>query len=86
MRRTSELLLAARAEALFTSGIPTGAAPDPAEVTEAISTAVRRHSGTRGCAAAVAYAYGERPETAAPRMRWARCTVLACYPGRRRPA
>ncbi|HWM95952.1 MAG TPA: hypothetical protein VNO54_02750, partial [Streptosporangiaceae bacterium] len=31
--------------------------------------------GIRGCAARVAQAYGEHPETAVPRMRWARATV-----------
>ena len=34
-----------------------------------------RLRATRGCAGEVAAAYGGHPETAAPRMRWARAVV-----------
>src|SRR4051794_2122381 len=72
----TDLLTAARAEALFTSHLPTGYSPSRGQATAVISAAVRAHGGTRGCAAEVAGAYGERPETAAPRMRWARAVVI----------
>jgi hypothetical protein len=43
--------------------------------------------GIRGCAARVAQAYGEHPETAVPRMRWARTVVTAAFrDGRAEPA
>lgn len=50
-----------------------------AQVTAAIQQAIRAHAGVRGCAAAVAAAYGEHPETAVLRMRWGRAVVLAVY-------
>jgi hypothetical protein len=42
--------------------------------------AVRVYGGTRGCAGEMAAAYGEHPETAATRMRWARHAIHASYP------
>lgn len=71
----TDVLAAARAEALFASDLSAGVRPGPVEVAGAIRSAVRRHGGTRGCAAAVAAAYGDYPEIAAPRMRWAREVV-----------
>jgi hypothetical protein len=79
---TSDLLTTARAEALFTSDLSAITRPSAAEIAAAIRQAVRRHGGTRGCVATVAQVYGERPETAAPRMRWAREMVSAAYPTR----
>src|SRR5215207_104746 len=79
MTRSRDLLTAARAEALFASDISAGSQPSPVDVAAAIRQAVRRFGGTRGCAAEVAAAYGDRPETAAPRMRWARCVVETTY-------
>src|SRR5690349_12616992 len=80
MIHTADLLTAARAEALFTSNLSAMAQPSAVEVAAAIRQAVRRHGGSRGCAANVAQAYGEHPETAAPRMRWARQMVTTVYP------
>ena len=76
---TRDVLTVARAEALFTSSLSAYSTPDAAEVAVAICHAVRTHGGIRGCAGEVAAAYGDRPETAAPRMRWARQTVEAVY-------
>jgi hypothetical protein len=72
-------LTAARAEALFTSHLSTSSRPTATDVADAIRTAVRAHGGTRGCAADVAAAYGDHPEIAAPRMRWARGVVDEIY-------
>ncbi|MEV5412877.1 hypothetical protein AB0K60_29075 [Thermopolyspora sp. NPDC052614] len=80
-----DCLLAARAEALFASHLSATHRPTAAEAAEAIRTTVRAHGGTRGCAAEVAAAYGEHPELAARRMRWALSAVEALFPaGRRR--
>ncbi|WP_188195983.1 hypothetical protein [Nonomuraea sp. SYSU D8015] len=76
---TTDFLTAARAEALFGSDLPTGSAPSGPEVTAAIRRAVRTHGGTRGCAVALAGEYGDHPETAAPRMRWALQVVRTVY-------
>jgi len=64
----------ARAEALFASALQRSDDPSAAQVQQAIAAAVRAF-GTRGCAARVAQAYGEHPETAVPRMRWARTEI-----------
>jgi hypothetical protein len=82
MIRTITLITAARAEALFTSALPTGAKLSLEQAAEEIRTAVLQFGGTRGCAAEVAAAYGEHPETASARMRWARQVVEALYPPR----
>lgn len=76
----TDLLTAARAEALFTSDLVTGSEPTRAEIGAAIRRAILRNGGSRGCAGTLACAYGERPETAVPRMRWALRQILAAYP------
>ena len=74
---TSDLTIStARADALFASPLQRSEAPSPAQVHQAIAAAVAAF-GIRGCAARVAQAYGEHPETAVLRMRWARAAVAA---------
>jgi type IV secretory pathway TrbL component len=62
-------LLAARAQALFTSDLSVRREYTQTEVATAIKHAIGSHNGIRGCAGEVAAAYGEHPETAARRMR-----------------
>jgi hypothetical protein len=69
-----------RADALFASALQRCDEPSGAQVEQAIAAAVRAF-GTRGCAARVAQAYGEHPETAVVRMRWARATVTGAFEG-----
>jgi hypothetical protein len=76
----TNVLTAARAGALFNSDVPTGESPTPAHLTAAIQDSVRRLGGVRACAAEVAAAYGDSPETAVLRMRWALRVVAAAYP------
>jgi hypothetical protein len=76
-------LTAARAEALFTSQLATGSQPANDVLEEAIRIAVRAHGGVRGCAADVAAEYGDHPDLAVPRMRWARDVVDHRYEVRR---
>ena len=72
---TSDLTIStARADALFASPLQCSDQPGPAQVHQAIAAAVAAF-GIRGCAARVAQAYGEHPETAVLRMRWARAAV-----------
>ena len=83
---TSDLTIStARADALFASPLQRSDAPSPAQVHQAIAAAVAAF-GIRGCAARVAQAYGEHPETAVLRMRWARAAVAARVRRRPRPA
>src|SRR5215470_13284507 len=72
----------ARADALFASALQRSDEPSAAQVREAIAAAIRAF-GARGCAAQVAQAYGEHPETAVTRMRWARATVTGTFGGAR---
>jgi len=71
---------AARADALFASALQRSNEPSVAQIAQAIAAAVRAFR-TRGCAARAAQAYGEQPETAGPRMRWARVTIAAASGG-----
>jgi hypothetical protein len=83
MTKAAALLTAVRAEALFTSQLSTGSRPTYDVVEKAIRLAVRAHGGVRGCAADVAAEYGDHPELAAPRMRWARDVIEQLYERRR---
>ena len=79
MTMTVDPLAAARAAALFVSHLSADAHPTRPEVTAVIRRAVRAHGGSRGCAADLAAAYGDCPELAARRMRWARHVVKELY-------
>jgi hypothetical protein len=71
---------AARADALFASALQRSDEPSAGQVKQAVDAA--RHAfGDLGCAARVAQAYGEDPETAVARMRWARTTVAGAFGG-----
>ena len=69
-----------RADALFASALQRSDNPSAAQVGQAIVASVRAF-GARGCAARVAQAYGERPETAVVRMRWALAMVTGAPEG-----
>jgi hypothetical protein len=79
MVNSRDVLTIARAEALFVSDVPAGSPLSRDEATAAIRRAMRAHRGSRGCAAELAASYGDHPETAAPRMRWARALVELLY-------
>jgi hypothetical protein len=65
---------AARADALFVSALQRSDEPSARQVEQAVAAAIGV-LGELGCAAGVAQAYGEHPETAVTRMRWARAMV-----------
>lgn len=71
--------LAARASALFVSDLSARCDHSRAEIATAITRGIRSHGGVRGCVGEVAAAYGEHPETAVPRMRWARSAIEHTY-------
>jgi len=81
------------ADALFVSMLQRSEEPTAGQVRKAVTVAVRAY-GRRGCAERVAQEFGDHPETAVTRMRWARGVVgevFASPPGpaqdgrRRRP-
>jgi hypothetical protein len=67
-----------RCEALFASALEQSDNVQPAQVRQAVIRAVRQ-LGSRGCAAWVAQEFGDYPEFAAHRMRWARKLVEQTY-------
>jgi hypothetical protein len=75
-----DLTISTRAEALFASSLQRSDEPSATQVHQAIAAAVRAY-GVRGCAARVAQAYGDHPEPAMQRMRWARATVTDTFGG-----
>ena len=71
---------AVRADALFASALQSSDQPNATQVRQAIDAASSA-LGDLGCAARVAQEYGEHPETAVSRMRWARTTVAGAFGG-----
>jgi hypothetical protein len=71
-----------RAGALFASDLQPSDQPTAVQVMHAIHVSLRACGGAKGCAAVVAAEYGDHPETAALRMRWALAlaTVGAALP------
>jgi hypothetical protein len=75
---------------LFASMLQRSDEPSAGQVRQAVAAALRAYGG-RGCAERVAQEFGDHPETAVARMRWA-CGVAgevfaapgACARGRRR--
>jgi hypothetical protein len=71
---------AVRADALFVSALQRGEQPSAGQVRQAVAAAVRTF-GPRGCAGRVAQEFGDHPETAAARMRWARRLTGEAFSG-----
>ena len=71
--------IAACAAALFVSDLSNQCCPSAAAAAAAVRNAIAAYGGVQGCIAEVAAAYGEHPEIAAPRMRWACQTIDAIY-------
>ena len=69
---------AVRADALFVSAVQRSDEPSGEQVRTAVAAAVRAY-GARGCAARVAQEFGDHPEAAAGRMRWARAAAGAAF-------
>lgn len=72
---------AVRSEALFASELQRSETPTAGQVRDAIRRAVRE-LGSRGCAARVAQEFGDHPEIAVARMRWACRIVEDSFAGR----
>lgn len=59
------------ADALFASMMQRSDGPGAGQVRKAVAAAMRAYGG-RGCAERVAQEFGDHPDTAVERMRWAR--------------
>jgi len=69
------------ADALFASAAQRCDEPDSGQVRQAIAAAIRAF-GSLGCAERVAQEFGDHPETAVARMRWARVAAREAFPDR----
>ena len=67
---------ALRADALFASALQRSDELTVSQIRRAITAALDGY-GVTGCAGRVAQEFGDHPETAAARMRWARTAVAA---------
>ena len=70
----------ARADALFASAVQGSDEPSEGQVRQAIAEAVSAF-GELGCTARVAQAYGEHPDIAVIRMRWALTAAAGAFGG-----
>jgi hypothetical protein len=70
-----------RAEALFASRLQPVDDPSAEQVHDVVTTTLRT-LGIRGCAAHMAGEFGDHPDSAAARMRWAKATIRSSYPTR----
>ena len=68
------------ADALFASAVQRSDDPCRRQVRQATAAAIGAY-GQLGCAARVAQAYGDHPETAVTRMRWARTAIADAFGG-----
>ena len=67
-----------QADAVFTSGLQRGDEPSAGQVRRAVAAAIRAF-GYSGCAERVAQEFGDHPETAVIRMRWARAVAREAF-------
>jgi len=67
------------AEALFASALPTGSPVTSAELDAVVAEALGSRGGLGRCAAEMAAVYGESPDAAVRRMRWALQLVALAY-------
>jgi len=65
-----------QADALFASALQRSDEPSVSQLRQAITAALDGY-GVAGCAGRVAQEFGDHPETATARMRWARAAVAA---------
>jgi hypothetical protein len=69
---------AVRADAVFASDLQRRDEPSTGRVQQVVGEAIRAF-GCAGCAGRVAQEFGDRPETAVIRMRWARSVVREAF-------
>ena len=67
-----------RTEALFVSDLQRSQEPSAESIRAAVNATVDR-LGASGCAALVAQEFGEHPDCALGRMRWARNAIRAAF-------
>jgi len=76
--RSGPSIAVVRTDALFVSAVQRSDEPRAIQVREAVAAAVRRY-GPQGCAERVAEEFGDHPDIAAARMRWARRQIAQVF-------
>lgn len=71
-------ITACAADALFASALQCSDAPSAGQIRQAIDAAIAAF-GFMGCTGRVAQEFGDHPETAAARMRWARVAARSAF-------
>jgi len=71
-------IAACQADAVFASALQRRDEPSAAQVRQAVAAAIRAF-GYCGCAERVAQEFGDHPETAVIRMRWARAVARDAF-------
>lgn len=74
-----QLDLVCRCEALFASDLQHSQHPNPTDVRAAVARTISR-LGETDCLARMAQEFGDHPEAAVARMRWAREAVESAFP------
>jgi hypothetical protein len=74
-----QMLSLARAQVLAVSAVSAAERLDRGTVDAAIRATILALGGVDGCVAALAREFGDRPETAPLRMRWAKQAVATVY-------
>ena len=69
---------ARQADAIFASWLQRGDKPSAGQVRQAVAAAIRAF-GYSGCTERVAQQFGDHPETAVLRMRWARAVAREAF-------
>ena len=69
---------ACQADAVFASGLQRGDEPSAGQVRQAVAAAICAF-GYSGCIECVAQEFGDHPETAVIRMRWARAVAREAF-------
>jgi hypothetical protein len=67
-----------QADVIFASWLQRGDKPSAGQVRQAVAAAIRAF-GSSGCAERVAQEFGDHPETAVIRMRWARAVARETF-------
>ncbi|GIH97885.1 hypothetical protein ACFFMN_40345 [Planobispora siamensis] len=76
---STEISKTVRAEALALAPVSATALLDRETADTAILQVIDQHGGEAGCVAAFAQEFGEHPELACERMRWASSVVDSLY-------
>jgi hypothetical protein len=71
-------IAASQVDAIFASGLQRGDEPSVDQVRQAVAAAIHAF-GYSGCAERVAQEFGDHPETAVIRMRWARAVARDAF-------